>query len=76
MIIYIPLLSEGTNCWRPTQAEQVGSDTYRIVEARPSGEEWPVATGDVVRCELRRFADGFDGLVVIIPETDLPPPIS
>ena len=76
MIVYMPLLNEGANCWRPVAAEQVGSDTYRILEKRPEKETWPVSTGDIVRCEPRKFADGLDGLVVVVPDTDLPPPIS
>ena len=76
LIIFIPLLNEGTDCWRPIEAEQVGSDTYRIVGAKPEDELWPVAAGEVVRCERRRFADGFEGLVVVVTETDFPSPIS
>jgi hypothetical protein len=28
LVIYIPLLNEGTDCWRPIEAEHVGTDTY------------------------------------------------
>jgi hypothetical protein len=70
LLIYIPLRNEGTDCWRPIEAEQVGSDTYRIVGSKPEDEDWPVASGEVVRCELRHFADGFEGLAVINFEKD------
>jgi hypothetical protein len=76
LVIYVPLLNEGTDCWRPVEAEQVRGDTYRIVGPKPEDETWPVAAGDVVRCERRRFADGFGGLVVVISESDLPSPVS
>jgi hypothetical protein len=68
LLIYIPLLNEGTDCWRPIEAEQVGNDTYRIVGSKPEDEEWPIAAGEVVRCERRRFVDGSEGLVVIKSE--------
>jgi hypothetical protein len=76
LVVYIPLLNKATECWSPVEAEPVGSDTYRIGGSKPKDEEWPVAAGEVVRCERRRFADGFEGLVVIIPDTELPLPIS
>lgn len=73
MVIYLPLLNEGTSCWRPVEAERVQEDSYRILGTKPEDEEWPVATGDIVRCELRRFSDGFEGLVVILQPRGLPP---
>jgi hypothetical protein len=76
LVIYIPLLNEGTDCWRPIEAEQVGTDTYRIVASKSEDEEWPFASGEVVRCERHRFVDGSEGLVAINPKTELPPGIS
>ena len=75
MVIYIPLLNEGTPCWRPVEAEPVDGSNYRILTAKPAGEDWPVATGDVVRCERRRFSDDLDCLVVILPNTPAPPTV-
>ena len=74
--IYMPLLNEGTDCWRPIEAEQVGIDTYRITGSKPEDEDWPVSKGDVVRCEQRSFADGSEGLVVIHSEQSPPQGIS
>ena len=51
--IYIPLLNEGTDVWRPVEAEQVGGDQYRIVGQRPADENWPFAQNQIVRCEMR-----------------------
>ena len=56
--IYLPLLDEGVDVWRPVAAEPLDSDTYRIVTPRPPGEKWPFRTGDVVRCEWRVFDEG------------------
>lgn len=73
MVIYLPLLNEATPCWRPVEAQQVEGNSYRISGIKPEDEDWPVATGDIVRCEPRRFSDGFEGLVVILPPRGLPP---
>ena len=73
MVIYLRLRSEGTPCWRPVEAEPVQEGSYRILSKKPDDEEWPVATGEVVRCELQRFSDGFEGLVIVLPPTNLPP---
>jgi hypothetical protein len=68
--IYIPLLKENrpTECWRPIEAERVGTNTYRVVAFKPEDEEWPVTTDQIVQCELRRFADGTQGLAAILPQ--------
>jgi hypothetical protein len=76
LVIYIPLLNEGTDCWRPIEAEQIGIDTYRIVAFKPEDEEWPFASGHVVRCKSHRFLDGSEGLVVINPKIKPLPGIS
>ena len=56
--IYLPLLGEGTDCWRPVEATDLGSDLFRIVSERPEDEEWPYLPGEVVRCRWRQFSEG------------------
>jgi hypothetical protein len=56
--IYVALLDEGVDAWRPVQAEHVGGDLYRLVGKPPDDEVWPFATGDVVRCEMRTLSGG------------------
>lgn len=63
--IYVELLYEGTNCWRPVDAEQVGKDVWRIKGEVPEDEIWAFQPGDVVRVETRRFGDSSDLLVAI-----------
>jgi hypothetical protein len=75
VVIYIPLMNEGTPCWRPVEAEPIDRDHYRILTEQPQDEHWPVATGDVVRCEPRRFSDDLDCLVAILPNTPAPPTV-
>jgi hypothetical protein len=63
--IYIPLRNEGTNVWRPVQAERLDDGSYRVLGPVPSGEEWSFSPGAVVRCEQRTFQTGGERLVAI-----------
>jgi len=58
--IYIELLDEGTNVWRPVEAEQLGGDKFLIVSENPdpSNERWKFATGDTVVCKMRKLSRG------------------
>jgi hypothetical protein len=67
MQIYLPLLNEGTDVWRPVEAEHLGGDLYRIAQEPPADEEWPVRSGDIVRCKRKKFAGGDIGLAVAVP---------
>ena len=65
MTIYLPLLNEGTDCWRPVEAEPVGNNCYRILAAKLAEEDWATEPGSIVHCKLHRFSDGSVGLVAI-----------
>jgi hypothetical protein len=58
--IFVALIDEGTDVWRPVQARPLGGDLYRIigVEADVSDEVWQFSPGAIVRCEPKRFNDG------------------
>jgi hypothetical protein len=57
--IYIAILDEGTDCWRPVQAVRVREGIFRIIEqAIPEDENWEFRPGDTVGCDLHDFADG------------------
>jgi hypothetical protein len=64
--IYVYLLDEGVDCWRPVEAVHEGDNRYRIsgVNADPSDEHWEFATGDLVVCECRTLSDG-EALVAV-----------
>ncbi len=57
--IYVYLLEEGTDVWRPVQAVPVENDTYRIVSLNLDSEDerWQFTTGDVVRCIRKTLHD-------------------
>jgi hypothetical protein len=54
--VYVALLDEGVDVWRPVQAEPLGADLYRLTGAPPADEAWPFAVGDVVRCDVRTLS--------------------
>lgn len=72
--IYVYLLHEGSDCWRPVDAEEVGPDEYRIVGMNrdPDDECWEFETGDVVLCERRRLSEGrnTEECLVAVARTD------
>lgn len=63
--IYMPLLNEGTDVWRPVEATLVSADTYRVDAEMPEGEEWAFAPGTVVHCERKALSGGEVGLTAI-----------
>jgi hypothetical protein len=61
-VIYMPLMGEGTNCWRPVRAVQVDPDTFEVLDHIPAGESWAFAPGARLRCRERVFQSGEHGL--------------
>lgn len=63
-VVYMPLLDEGTECWRPVHAHRVSSDIYEIAAGDESDDErWVYPSGSRVRCREHVFSDGKVGLV-------------
>jgi hypothetical protein len=63
--IYMPLLDEGTDVWRPVDGEPLAGSGYRILGSMPEDERWAFQPGTIVRCEWRTFADGTGGMTVL-----------
>ena len=65
--IYVPLLDEGTDVWRPVNAERISRAIYRIVnQSRDSDdEECLYSPGQEVAVEEHVFSEGKRGLVVV-----------
>jgi hypothetical protein len=62
--IYVYLLNEGTDCWRPVEAAQIDDDLFSIdTEEANDDESWQFHTGEIVRCRPKTFADGTVHLV-------------
>ncbi len=64
--IYVALLGEGTDVWRPVTAQVRSDGLYVIASTNPSpdDEQWEFSTGTVVRCEARRLS-GDEVLVAV-----------
>ena len=60
----MPLIGEGTECWRPVRAVQVGADIFEVTDEIPENESWAFAPFSRVRCRDKVFADGQTGLTV------------
>ena len=57
--IYVYLLDEGTDVWRPVEAIPLENGIYRIVSENSDTEDerWQFTTGDVVRCVHKTLHD-------------------
>ena len=64
--IYVKLLNEGVEVWRPAAAEKVGDGVYRILAmAAPEEEKWEFEPGSLVRCQERVFEGNEIGLAAV-----------
>jgi hypothetical protein len=66
--IYMPLLNEGVDVWRPVEAMKVTELGYMVTENAPSDEEWAFQPGHILRCEERQFS-GETRLVAVAKAT-------
>jgi hypothetical protein len=63
--VYVALLAEGTDVWRPASADQVGPEFFRLTGQVPDGESWEFRPGEVVRCVEHTFTGGVRGLLAV-----------
>ena len=63
--IYMRLLNESVDAWRPVDATPLSLDTFRVEGEIPDGEVWEFAPGTIVRCERKTFSRGKIGLRAI-----------
>ena len=59
--IYVALLDEGTDVWRPVPAYRIDASTYVLLrpdDYDPADEVWQFPPGTMVACETRRTSDG------------------
>ena len=59
-VIYVRLLDEGVDCWRPVDARQTADDVFEIISENPDpgDERWEFNVGQSVRCQARQFSGG------------------
>jgi hypothetical protein len=70
-IIYLELQNEGTDVWRPVEAEPMGGNRYKIISDRPEDEDWPVGRDQIVECEFKALSGG-DCLAVKVGQISKP----
>jgi hypothetical protein len=66
--IYIYLLDEGTDVWRPTEGEEVAELTFRVLPTpnyNPEDEHWAYPPGILVRCAYKTLSEGKLVLVAV-----------
>lgn len=61
--IYVPLINEGTEVWRPVEAEPVSDALFRVESKASDDEQWGYASGQIVAVEERMWSNGDHGLV-------------
>jgi hypothetical protein len=64
--IYIALLNEGTDVWRPVTAEPLDGRLCRLLGPMPDDEQWAFLPGAVVVCEQQTFPDGNQRAVAVM----------
>jgi len=68
VVVYVRLLDEGTDVWRPVHATALPDGTFELADADgydPDAETWEFPPHARVRCVPRKFADGDNALVAI-----------
>lgn len=57
--IFVALLDEGTDVWRPVQADVLPDGSFMIAQTdKPEDEIWEFEPGATVRCERRDLSGG------------------
>jgi hypothetical protein len=67
-VVYVRLLDEGTDVWRPVRATPLPDGTFELAEPEgydPQGELWEFPPHARVRCIPKSFAGGEKGLVAV-----------
>ena len=68
VVVYVRLLDEGTDVWRPARATALPDGTFWLLESEgynPNAERWEFPPSTKVRCATRTFTDGDEGFVAV-----------
>ncbi len=68
--IFVRLLDEGTDVWRPVSVERIGDSCFRLVGPMPQDEQRQFEPDVFVAVAPRSFTDGEERVVAIA----VPPP--
>ena len=56
--VYVELLDEDVEVWRPVAADVEAGDVFRLPRLAAAGEAWRFPPGSRVRCQWRQLPDG------------------
>jgi hypothetical protein len=57
--VFVRLLDEGTDVWRPVSARRMSASTYQLSEEpAPEEETWSYPPGEIVVAELKTLSEG------------------
>jgi hypothetical protein len=62
--VYVQLLDENVDAWRPVRATFEGNGVYRLLDEQPGDERWAFPPGSRVLCQRRSLGDGDDDHLV------------
>ena len=68
VVVYVRLLDEGTEVWRPVAATALPDGSFRLGKPEdydPETETWEFPPLAKVRCAQRKFASGEKGLAAV-----------
>jgi hypothetical protein len=57
-MVYVSLLDEGVDVWRPVSAEHIRDDVYRISGVVPAEEAWQFKPDEIVRARYQKLSGG------------------
>jgi hypothetical protein len=64
VLIYVELLGEGVEVWRPVAVTVERPGVYRLPADQPADETWAFRPGSRVHCEMR-VLEGTEQLVAV-----------
>lgn len=66
MIVFVRLINEGVDVFRPVDAKRISDHVFEIIdEWQGLDEVWEFTCGDLVLCIDHTFQDGSQGLLAI-----------
>lgn len=66
--VFVKLLNEDIDVWRPVAAEHLRGDLYRLLEDPPEGEVWPFGKNDLVVCHRQLGSEPQRGAMLVARE--------
>jgi len=63
--IYVRLLDEGTDVYRPVLSKLIDNNIYLIGQRQDNDERWEFEPNEIVEVEEHYFKDGVMGLIAV-----------